>query len=144
MLTKREIVLAKFLNQNPLNFKKGEEDFQYIYKDVDYLVLTPEESLNRVINDFKEDFSSYYFSLAFLSKVIGVEEKVLENRLHQQLDKDNFLYGNDNLLAYIKETIGLDNLVKACVEANGGYGYYISGYDHSQVEKDGYLIYRCN
>lgn len=144
MLNKREIALSKVLNKNPLDFQKGNEPFQYSYNDTGYLVLTEEESFIKVLSYFKDDFSTYCFELPFLSKVLNIEERVLESKFNQYLDEDKSLCGNQELLTFIEEKSSLEKLVRVCFETNGGYGYYLNPYDNSQIEQDGYLIYRYN
>ena len=120
----------------------------FLYKDESYLVYSLVERTNAVAEYFIEDFTKYYFSYDFLSRVTGHDIEQLDNfeelkSLSKVADEDG-LFGHEKLLRLIKSTIGLHGFVRECAKIKGGLGYYISNYDKCEIRTDNNLyIYRC-
>jgi hypothetical protein len=107
--------------------------------DGEYLVLTDDEADERAREYIEE--SLWAFNASFLSGMTGLDERVF-TALSKQCED-----ANDAVLALVKSTCGIDDLVEAAIAADGR-GHFMASYDGAEsevkYEDEFYYIYRVN
>ena len=141
MLSTREIVLSKVINENPLTFVRSSRENLYETENkIVYAVLTEEESVKEISEYFKEERGGYWFSIPFLTELTGKNANDIE-AYGLRIEKGE-VENTQGFIKFIENTCGLESLTKKCVETNGGYGYYINQDHNLEVPRyDNYLIY---
>lgn len=110
-----------------------------LYKDGDWLVYTDSEADYQAKEYIIE--SLWAFNANFLASMTGLPEECFA-ALSQQYES-----ANDPILQIVKQTCGLDPLVKRAIREDGR-GHFLSHYDGYEIEQnfggETYYLYRCN
>lgn len=142
LVSPREIALSKRLRKPPKKLKKGFKQNLYEVDGVTYAVFTEQESFEEVLTYFQEDLSQYHFSLEFMTHITNISEDEIKQRV--EFDDYGENNGSPAFRKFIYETVGMIQLVRECINHNGGYGYYINQADHSQHVQGDFIIYQWN
>ena len=155
LVDKKKLALAKYLNIDPTELKKGYRPDIYEYNGEEYLVLTEDESYNEAHEQtvqLIDDIGLSLFNKHWLDTELE-DNDILPDSI---IDDEEFI-DKYEFIEYIKSLTGLhtyDRLCELGVNVDelidrsiyeDGLGHIISAYDGKQIELDNNLFaYRMN
>ena len=155
LVDKKKLALAKYLNIDPTELKKGYRPDIYEYNGEEYLVLTEDESYNEAHEQtvqLIDDIGLSLFNKHWLDTELE-DNDILPDSI---IDDEEFI-DKYEFIEYIKSLTGLHTYDKLCelgIDVDelidrsiyeDGLGHIISSYDGEQIELDNNLFaYRMN
>lgn len=155
LVDKKKLALAKYLNIDPAELKKGYRPDIYEYNGEEYLVLTEDESYNEAHEQtvqLIDDIGLSLFNKHWLDTELE-DNDILPDSI---IDDEEFI-DKYEFIEYIKSLTGLHTYDKLCelgIDVDelidrsiyeDGLGHIISSYDGKQIELDNNLFaYRMN
>ena len=155
LVDNKKLALAKYLNIDPTELKKGYRPDIYEYNGEEYLVLTEDESYNKAHEQtvqLIDDIGLSLFNKHWLDTELE-DNDILPDHI---IDDEEFI-DKYEFIEYIKSLTGLhtyDRLCELGIDVDelidrsiyeDGLGHIISAYDGKQIELDNNLFaYRMN